>query len=101
MIFPPEVWTRTEGAGGPQARTRPSSRGNIRAPPLIVSGYDIGTADGGNEKGLVVSLPAFVETDFGTLATVGRVIWITAWVIGYRSHRAASTSGRISSASAS
>jgi choloylglycine hydrolase len=44
-----------------------------------VSGYDIGTAEGMNEKGLVVNMLALVESDYGTPSTGKKVISISTW----------------------
>ncbi len=46
---------------------------------LIVSGYDIGTCEGMNEKGLVVNMLALVESDYGTPAVGGKVICMSTW----------------------
>ncbi|MBL9139309.1 MAG: linear amide C-N hydrolase [Verrucomicrobiales bacterium] len=46
---------------------------------LIVSGYDIGTAEGMNEQGLVVNMLALVESDYGKPPTGKRVISISTW----------------------
>lgn len=47
---------------------------------LIVAGYNIGSCDGMNEKGLVVNLLALVESDYGTPPTGKKVISISTWV---------------------
>lgn len=49
-----------DGAAGPDSPRWVSKYGS-----LIVSGYDIGTADGMNEKGLVANLLYLVESNYG------------------------------------
>ena len=51
---------KRDGMGGKNSISWESKYGS-----LIVSGYDIGTADGMNEKGLVVNLLALAESDYG------------------------------------
>jgi penicillin V acylase-like amidase (Ntn superfamily) len=63
-----------DGGGGANTVSWKSKFGS-----LIVSGYDIGTADGMNEKGLVVNMLALVETDFGRPSPGGKVISISTW----------------------
>ncbi len=46
---------------------------------LIVSGYDIGTCEGMNEKSLVVNMLALVESDYGKPAVGGKVICMSTW----------------------
>ena len=46
---------------------------------LIVSAYDIGTAEGMNEKGLVVNELALVESDYGKPAEGAKVISLSTW----------------------
>jgi penicillin V acylase-like amidase (Ntn superfamily) len=46
---------------------------------LIVSAYDIGAAEGMNEKGLVVNLLALVESDYGMPPSGKKVICISTW----------------------
>ncbi len=43
------------------------------------AGYDIGTADGMNEKGLVVNELALVESDYGKPAKGDKVISLSTW----------------------
>jgi penicillin V acylase-like amidase (Ntn superfamily) len=50
-----------DGATGPSAPKWVSKYGS-----LIASGYDVGTADGMNEKGLVANLLYLAESDYGT-----------------------------------
>ncbi len=49
-----------DGAAGPNSPKWVSKYGSV-----IASGYDIGTADGMNEKGLVTSLLYLAESDYG------------------------------------
>lgn len=49
---------KRDGMGGKDTVTWESKYGS-----LIVSGYDIGTSEGMNEKGLVVNMLALVESD--------------------------------------
>ncbi len=51
---------KRDGMGGRNTVTWESKYGS-----LIVSGYDIGTSYGMNEKGLVVNMLALVESDYG------------------------------------
>ena len=51
---------KRDGMGGANSMSWESKYGS-----LIVSGYDIGTCDGMNEKGLVVNMLALVESDYG------------------------------------
>ena len=46
---------------------------------LIVTAYDIGTAEGMNEKGLVVNELALVESDYGKPAKGAKVISLSTW----------------------
>jgi len=54
-----------DGAAGPDSPKWTSKYGS-----LVASGYDIGTADGMNEEGLVTNLLYLAESDYGT--TEGR-----------------------------
>lgn len=56
----PRGMTR-DGAAGPNAPTWTSKYGS-----LVASGYDLGTADGMNEAGLVANLLYLAESDYGT-----------------------------------
>src|SRR4051794_37558521 len=49
-----------DGAAGPRSITWTSKYGS-----LIVSGYNLGTADGMNEKGLVANMLYLDESDYG------------------------------------
>ena len=57
-VFPRGL--QRDGAAGPNSPKWVSKYGSV-----IASGYDIGTADGMNEKGLVTSLLYLVESDYG------------------------------------
>jgi len=46
---------------------------------LITTAYDIGTADGMNEKGLVVNELALVESDYGKPTEGDKVISLSTW----------------------
>lgn len=46
---------------------------------LIVTGYDIGTSEGMNEKGLVVNMLALAESDYGKPLQGGKVISMSTW----------------------
>ncbi len=65
---------KRDGMGGKNTITWESKYGS-----LIVTGYDIGTSDGMNEKGLVVSLLALVESDYGKPVEGGKVICMSTW----------------------
>ena len=65
---------KRDGMGGENTVTWESKYGS-----LVVSGYDIGTCDGMNEKGLVVNMLALVESDYGRPAEGGKVICMSTW----------------------
>ncbi len=65
---------KRDGMGGANTVTWESKYGS-----LIVSGYDIGTCDGMNEKGLTVNMLALVESDYGKPAEGGKVICMSTW----------------------
>ena len=65
---------KRDGMGGANTVTWESKYGS-----LVVSGYDIGTCDGMNEKGLVVNMLALVESDYGKPAEGGKVICMSTW----------------------
>src|SRR5512139_1209818 len=54
---------KRDGRGGKNTISWVSKYGS-----LVTTAYDIGTADGMNEKGLVVNELALVESDYGTVA---------------------------------
>ncbi|MFM7843131.1 MAG: linear amide C-N hydrolase [Planctomycetota bacterium] len=70
-VFPRGI-ERT-GMGGPNTPKWTSKYGS-----LIVSGYDVGTADGVNEKGLVANLLYLAESDYGK-ADGKSVLSISLW----------------------
>jgi len=59
-VFPRGI--ERDGAAGPTGPKWTSKYGS-----LVASGYDIGTADGMNEEGLVANLLFLAESDYGTL----------------------------------
>jgi penicillin V acylase-like amidase (Ntn superfamily) len=65
---------KRDGRGGKNTISWVSKYGS-----LITTAYDIGTADGMNEKGLVVNELALVESDYGTVAEGGKVISLSTW----------------------
>jgi penicillin V acylase-like amidase (Ntn superfamily) len=65
---------KRDGRGGNNTVTWESKYGS-----LIVTGYDIGTAEGMNEKGMVANLLALVESDYGKPAEGGKVISMSTW----------------------
>jgi penicillin V acylase-like amidase (Ntn superfamily) len=65
---------KRDGRGGKNTIAWESKYGS-----LIVSAYDIGTAEGMNEKGLVVNELALVESDYGKPAKGAKVISLSTW----------------------
>ena len=65
---------KRDGRGGANTISWESKYGS-----LIVSAYDIGTAEGMNEKGLVVNELALVESDYGKPAEGAKVISLSTW----------------------
>ena len=65
---------RRDGMGGKNSISWESKYGS-----LIVSGYDIGTSDGMNEKGLVVNVLALAESDYRRPPEGARVICMSTW----------------------
>ena len=65
---------KRDGRGGKNTISWESKYGS-----LIVSAYDIGTADGMNEKGLVVNELALVESDYGKPPEGAKVISLSTW----------------------
>jgi choloylglycine hydrolase len=63
-----------DGRGGKNTVSWVSKYGS-----LITSAYDIGTADGMNEKGLVVNELALVESDYGKPVEGAKVISLSTW----------------------
>ncbi|MBF0530110.1 MAG: linear amide C-N hydrolase [Deltaproteobacteria bacterium] len=64
-----------DGAAGPNSIKWTSKYGS-----LTVSGYEAGTADGMNEKGLVANVLFLAESDFGTPKGDKPILSISAWV---------------------
>ena len=65
---------KRDGMGGKNTVTWESKYGS-----LVVSGYDIGTSEGMNEKGLVVNMLALAESDYGKPSAGGKVISMSTW----------------------
>jgi penicillin V acylase-like amidase (Ntn superfamily) len=65
---------KRDGRGGKNTPAWESKYGS-----LIVSAYDIGTAEGMNEKGLVVNLLALAESNYGKPPEGSRVISMSSW----------------------
>lgn len=71
-VFPRGM--KRDGAAGPQSLTWTSQYGS-----LIVSGYNAGTADGMNEKGLVANMLYLVESNYGKPQPQDRLLSISLW----------------------
>ena len=65
---------KRDGMGGKNSIAWESKYGS-----LIVTGYDIGTSEGMNEKGLVVNVLALVESDYGNPPDGTKVICLSTW----------------------
>ena len=65
---------KRDGRGGKDTISWESKYGS-----LIVTAYDIGTAEGMNEKGLVVNELALVESNYGKPAEGAKVISLSTW----------------------
>ncbi|MFN0055202.1 MAG: linear amide C-N hydrolase [Planctomycetales bacterium] len=65
---------KRDGEGGKNSISWESKYGS-----LIVTGYDIGTSDGMNEKGLVVNMLALVESDYGKPPEGTKLISMSTW----------------------
>lgn len=65
---------KRDGMGGNNSISWESKYGS-----LIVSGYDIGTSEGMNEKGLVVNMLALVESDYGKPPESTKIICMSTW----------------------
>ncbi len=65
---------KRDGCGGKNTISWVSKYGS-----LIVTAYDIGTAEGMNEKGLVVNELALVESDYGQPPEGTKVISLSTW----------------------
>ena len=63
-----------DGAGGANTLRWTSKYGSV-----VVTGYDIGTAEGMNEKGLVANMLYLAESDYGTPDGTKPVVSIAAW----------------------
>ena len=73
MWVPPRG-TKRDGMGGKNSASQGSKDDR-----LIVSGYDIGTSEGMNERALVVNLLALVESDYGQPPEGAKVISMSTW----------------------
>jgi penicillin V acylase-like amidase (Ntn superfamily) len=71
-VFPAGI--QRDGAAGPKSIQWTSKFGS-----LIVSGYEAGTADGMNEKGLVANLLYLTESDYGKPDGQRPLLSIAAW----------------------
>lgn len=71
-VFPRGM--KRDGAAGPKSVTWTSKYGS-----LIVSGYNAGTADGMNEKGLVANLLYLAESDYGKPNDQAALLSISLW----------------------
>ena len=71
-VFPAGM--KRDGAAGPR-----SMQWNSRYGSVVVSGYEAGTADGMNEKGLVANLLYLVESDYGQQDDTRPLLSIAAW----------------------
>lgn len=63
-----------DGAAGARSVTWTSKYGSV-----VATGYDIGTADGMNEKGLVANILYLAESDYGTPPKDKKLLNIGAW----------------------
>ncbi len=71
-VFPAGM--KRDGASGPKSIEWTSKFGSV-----IVSGYEAGSTDGMNEKGLVANLLYLAESDYGAPAASGPFLSISAW----------------------
>ncbi len=71
-VFPGGI--QRDGAAGPRSLQWTSKFGSV-----VVSGYEAGTADGMNEKGLVASLLYLAESDYGKPDGGRPLLSIAAW----------------------
>jgi len=65
---------KRDGMGGKNTISWESRYGSV-----VVSGYDIGTSEGMNEKGLVVNMLALAESDYGKPPEGAKVISMSTW----------------------
>jgi len=71
-VFPAGI--RRDGAAGPTSIQWTSKYGSV-----VVSGYEAGSADGLNEKGLAANLLYLVESDYGKPVEGRPCLSIAAW----------------------
>ena len=74
---------KRDGMGGKNSIEWESRYGS-----LIVTGYDIGTSEGMNEKGLVVNMLALAESDYGKPPEGASVICLSTWAQYILDHHA-------------
>ncbi len=72
-VFPADI--ARDGAAGPRSISWKSRYGSV-----IASGYDVGSADGMNEKGLVGNLLYLAESQYGKPAAGRPVLSISLWL---------------------
>jgi choloylglycine hydrolase len=72
-LFPAGI--KRDGASGPKSIGWTARYGSV-----IVAGYESGSTDGMNEKGLVANLLYLVESDYGTPKPGGPFLSLSAWV---------------------
>lgn len=65
---------KRDGAAGPAAITWTSVYGSV-----VTSGYEAGTTDGMNERGLVANILYLAEADYGVPGTSGPFLSIALW----------------------
>lgn len=71
-VFPRGI--KRDGAAGPTSITWTSQYGS-----LIVAGYNVGTADGMNEKGFVTNMLYLAESDYGKPSQNKPLLSISLW----------------------
>ncbi|VHN99486.1 linear amide C-N hydrolase [Candidatus Rhabdochlamydia sp. T3358] len=71
-VFPRGI--ERNGEAGPNSITWSAKYGSV-----IVSGYEVGTADGINEKGLVANLLYLVESDYGNPKNKKPLLSVSLW----------------------
>jgi choloylglycine hydrolase len=71
-VFPAGI--ERDGAAGPRSMRWTSSYGSV-----VVSGYEVGSTDGLNEKGLVVNLLYLAESSYGKPVEARPDLSIAAW----------------------
>lgn len=74
-----ELWVFPAGMTRDGAGGQNTPRWTARYGSVIASGYNVGTADGMNERGLVVNLLYLVESDYGTPPAGRPLLSISTW----------------------